>query len=47
MAIYNISYKSKEIDKLINEELGEAYSLFNKLHATVNAHDILSFITSP
>ena len=31
MAIYNISYKSKETDKLINEELGKAYSLFNKL----------------
>jgi hypothetical protein len=31
MAIYNISYKNKEADKLINEELGEAYSLFNKL----------------
>jgi len=31
MAIYNISYKNKETDKLINDELGEAYSLFNKL----------------
>ena len=31
MAIYNTSYKNKETDKLINEELGEAYSLFNKL----------------
>ena len=31
MAIYNISYKNKETDKLINDELGVAYSLFNKL----------------
>ena len=31
MAIYNISYKDKETDKLINEEMGNAYSLIKKL----------------
>ena len=31
MAIYNISYKDKETDKLINEEMGDAYSLIKKL----------------
>tara|TARA_Y100000768_G_C23980047_1_gene685205 strand:+ start:2040 stop:2456 length:417 start_codon:yes stop_codon:yes gene_type:complete len=31
MAIYNISYKDKETDKLINEEMGDAYSLLKKL----------------
>ena len=31
MAIYNISYKDKETDKLINEEMGIAYSLIKKL----------------
>ena len=30
MAIYNISYKDKETDKLINEEMGDAYSLIKK-----------------
>ena len=31
MAIYNISYKDKETDKLINEEMGNAFSLIKKL----------------
>ena len=31
MAIYNISYKDKETDKLINEEMGNAYSLIKKI----------------
>ena len=31
MAIYNISYKDKETDKLINEEMWDAYSLIKKL----------------
>ena len=31
MAIYNISYKDKETDKLINEEMGNAYSIIKKL----------------
>ena len=31
MAIYNISYKDKETNKLINEEMGNAYSLIKKL----------------
>ena len=31
MAIYNISYKDKETDKLINEEMGNAYSMIKKL----------------
>ena len=31
MAIYNISYKDKETDKIINEEMGNAYSLIKKL----------------
>ena len=31
MAIYNITYKNKETDKLINLELGKAYSLLQKI----------------
>jgi hypothetical protein len=31
MAIYNISYKDKETDKIINEEMGNAFSLIKKL----------------
>ena len=31
MAIYNISYKDKETDKLINEEMSNAYSIIKKL----------------
>ena len=31
MAIYNISYKNKETDKIINEEMGNAFSLIKKL----------------
>ena len=31
MAIYNISYKDKDTDKLIDEEMGNAFSLIKKL----------------
>lgn len=31
MAVHNITYKNKEIDKLINNELGKAFSFFKKL----------------
>ena len=31
MAVYNITYKNKETEKLINDELGKAYNLFQKI----------------
>ena len=31
MGVYNITYKNKETDKIINEEVGKAYGLFKKL----------------
>ena len=31
MGLYNITYKNKENEKLINQEMGNAYSIINKL----------------
>jgi hypothetical protein len=31
MGLYNITYKNKENEKLINHEMGNAYSIINKL----------------
>lgn len=31
MAIYNLTYKNKENEKLIDQELGKAYNMFEKI----------------
>ncbi|MFL2585273.1 MAG: hypothetical protein ACJ0QO_01255 [Parvicellaceae bacterium] len=31
MAVYNITYKNKEIDKLIDQQMGKAYGILEKI----------------